>query len=159
MNGVFMAQSAKKKPVLDDEEIQFSCFYLGESLCGIDIRLVQEINDDINVTSVPLSPEFVVGILNLRGQIITVIDQRRKIGLGISEIAESSRIVIVKSAREYVGLLVDRLSEVVTVSRKQIAKPPSNVNGIQGTYFYGVVHTKTNELLGLLNLETLLNEQ
>lgn len=142
----------------EDEEIQFSCFYLGETLCGLDIRLVQEINDEFQITNVPLSPEFVVGILNLRGQIITVIDQRKKIGLGESTIKESSRIIIVKSSRDYVGLLVDRLGEVVTTTRKQIAKPPSNVNGIQGNYFTGIVHTASNELLGLLNLDLLLSE-
>lgn len=142
----------------DDEEIQFSCFYLGETLCGLDIRLVQEINDNLSITDVPLSPDFVVGILNLRGQIITVIDQRKKIGLGVSEINGSTRIIIVKSARDYIGLLVDKLAEVVTATRKQIAKPPSNVNGIQGSFFSGVVHTANNELLGLLNLDTLLSE-
>lgn len=142
----------------DDEEIQFSCFYLGETLCGLNIQSVQEINDDFSITDVPLSPDFVVGILNLRGQIITVIDQNQKIGLGVSKMDEDSRIIIVKSARDYVGLLVDRLAEVVTTTTKQIAKPPSNVNGIQGGFFYGVVHTQNNELLGLLNLDTLLSE-
>lgn len=151
--------SKKSRIHQDDEEIQFSCFYLGETLCGLDIRMVQEINDDFSITSVPLAPEFVVGILNLRGQIITVIDQSQKIGLGISKIDESSRIIIVKSTRDYVGLLVDRLAEVVTANKKQIAKPPSNVNGIQGNFFSGVVHTKNNELLGLLNLDTLLSDE
>jgi len=142
----------------EDEEIQFSCFYLGETLCGLDIRLVQEINDEFQITPVPLAPAFVVGILNLRGQIITVIDQRKKIGLGESVIDAKSRIIIVRSARDYVGLLVDGLGEVVTARKKQIVKPPSNVNGIQGSFFTGVIHTANNELLGLLNLDLLLSE-
>ncbi len=142
-----------------DEEIQFSCFYLGETLCGLDIRLVQEINDEIDVTNVPLSPDFVLGILNLRGQIITVIDQSKKIGLGDSQIKQTSRIVIVKSKKDSIGLLVDKLADVITIKKKKIVKPPSNVHGIQGNFFYGVVHTHNNELLGLLNLEKLLSEE
>ncbi|MBU2643269.1 chemotaxis protein CheW [bacterium] len=150
--------SKKSPPHQVDEEIQFSCFYLGETLCGLDIRMVQEINDEISITQVPLSPDYVVGILNLRGQIITVIDQSRKIGLGISQIDYTSRIIIVRSSRDYVGLLVDKLAEVITINKSGIAKPPSNVNGIQGSFFYGVVHTHNNELLGLLNLDKLLSE-
>jgi purine-binding chemotaxis protein CheW len=151
--------SKQPKTTDDDEEIQFCCFYLGETLCGLDIRSVQEINDDLAVTPVPLAPDFVVGILNLRGQIITVIDQQMKIGLGKSLSSESSRIIIVRSQNDSVGLLVDRLAEVINIRGSRVSKPPANVKGIQGSFFQGVIHTDRNELLGLLNLETLLQEE
>ena len=142
-----------------EEDIQFSCFYLGETLCGLDVRLIQEINDDLVTTHVPLSPGFVVGIMNLRGQIITVIDQSLKIGLGKSTLKEQSRIIIVKFKEQFVGLLVDSMAEVLTVSKNKISNPPSNLKDIKGRFFYGVVRTNENELIGLLDLQVLLRDE
>lgn len=149
----------KKELEKNDQELQFSCFYLGDTLCGYDIDLVQEVNDEPNWTKVPLSPDYVLGIMNLRGQIITVIDQQQKIGLAASTIGKSSRVIIIKSKEEYIGLLVDRIAEVVSCQQKEINKPPSNVNGVQGKLFKGIVHTKTNELLALLDLDAVLEDE
>lgn len=143
-----------------EKEYQFSCFYLGDTLYGYDIDLVQEVNDQLDLTRVPLAPDYVLGIMNLRGQIITVIDQQKKIGLKSSVITNKSRVLIIKSGSEYIGLLADRIAEVTTCTAKEIAKPPSNVNGVQGRLFKGVVHTKKNELLALLDIDAVLeNEQ
>ena len=142
-----------------DEELQYSCFYLGDTLCGFDIGLVQEVNDDFSITKVPLSPEYVLGIMNLRGQIITVIDQSIKMGLQPCKIAKSSRVIIVKSRNEFIGLLVDRVGEVIKTNRKNIAKPPSNLKGVQGKFFTGIIHTESKELLGLLDIDTLLDDE
>jgi purine-binding chemotaxis protein CheW len=142
-----------------EQELQFSCFYLGDTLYGYNIDLVQEVNDKLDLTRVPLAPDYVLGILNLRGKIITVIDQQKKIGLQSSKITGKSRVLIIKSGAEYIGLLADRISEVITCSEKEIAKPPSNVNGIQGKLFKGVVHTKNNELLALLDIDAVLEEE
>ncbi len=143
----------------NDKELQFSCFYLGDTLYGYDIDLVQEVNDELILTEVPLSKDYVLGIMNLRGQIITVIDQQKKIGLPSTQIKRSSRVMIIKSKNEYVGLLVDRIAEVITCRLKDIAKPPSNINGIQGKLFKGIVHTPKNELLALLDIDTVLEEE
>lgn len=142
-----------------EKEHQFSCFYLGDTLYGYDIDLVQEINDQLDLTRVPLAPDYVLGIMNLRGQIITVIDQQKKIGLKSSQITSKSRVLIIKSGTEYIGLLADRIAEVITCTEKEIAKPPSNVNGIQGKLFKGIVHTKRNELLALLDIDAVLDDE
>ena len=141
-----------------EKEFQFTCFYLGDTLYGYDIDLVQEVNDQLNLTKVPLSPDYVLGIMNLRGQIITVIDQQKKIGLNPSRITPKSKILIMKSGSEFIGLLADRIAEVVSCNQKDIAKPPSNINGIQGKLFKGVVHTKKNELLALLDIDAVLED-
>ncbi len=142
-----------------EKEHQFSCFYLGDTLYGYDIDLVQEVNDQLDLTRVPLAPDYVLGIMNLRGQIITVIDQQKKIGLKSSQITPKSRVLIIKSGTEYIGLLADRIAEVITCTEKEIAKPPSNVNGIQGKLFKGIVHTKRNELLALLDIDAVLDDE
>ena len=142
-----------------EKEQQFSCFYLGDTLYGYDIDLVQEVNDELTITRVPLSPDYVVGIMNLRGQIITVIDQQKKIGLSSTEITKSSRVIIIRSKSEYIGLLVDRIAEVVTCRQGDIGKPPSNIHGVQGRLFKGVVRTPGNELLALLDIDAVLDDE
>ncbi len=141
------------------EFIQLACFYLGDTLCGLDISIVQEINQDLQITHVPLSPDYVVGIMNLRGQIVTVVDQSRKIGFEASSITDESRIIIVTSLNEHIGLLVDKVTDVLTASVKDIADPPSNIKGVQGKFFKGVVHTANNEILALLDVEAVLAEE
>ena len=142
----------------DGESIQLSCFYLKDTLCGLNIDIVQEINQELQITKVPLSPDYVVGIMNLRGQIVSVIDQSRKIGFEPSTITDESRVIIVTSQGEHIGLLVDSVTEVLAAPIKDIAAPPSNIKGAHGKFFKGVVHTAKNEILALLDIETVLAE-
>ncbi len=141
-----------------DEVFQLSCFYLDETLLGVDLRLVQEINDELNITKVPRSPDYVLGIMNLRGQIITVMDQGKKIGFQPSKITPDSRVIIVQSQSEFIGLLVDRIADVISVDRKTIAESPSNIKGAQERFFQGVIHTDSHELLALLDVEVVLSD-
>lgn len=153
-----MAQQQDKKTE-NENLLQLSCFYLNDTLFGVDIKLVQEINEELNITKVPLSDDYVLGIMNLRGQIVTVIDQAKKLGFRPSKITGDSRVIIVKSQNESIGLLVDRITDVVTVSEGKISSPPSNIRGAQGRFFQGVVQTDKSELLALLNVETVLEEE
>lgn len=143
----------------ENSKLQLSCFYLDETLLGVDLQLVQEINDELNITKVPRSPNYVLGIMNLRGQIITVIDQGKKIGFQPSIITPDSRVIIVQSQGEFVGLLVDRISDVVTVKRKDISESPANIKGAQGRFFHGVIQTESHELLLQLNIEMVLADE
>ena len=138
--------------------LQFSSFYLNDTLCGINIEKIWEINGNLNIINVPLSPDYVVGIMNLRGQIITIINLSMRIGLTPSVIHPKSRVVITSSKGERIGLLVDRVSEIITVSRKQIANSPANIKGAQEKFFEGILHTKDSELIALLNIEVLLDD-
>jgi purine-binding chemotaxis protein CheW len=154
-----MAQTQTIERPDQDDLLQFSSFYLDDTLCGINIKQVQEINDDLNITKVPLSPEYVMGIMNLRGQIVTIINLGMKIGLVPSPIGPKSRVVITSSKGENIGLLVDKVTEVITISQSQIANSPANIKGAQGKFFEGVLHTSANELMALLNLEIVLDDE
>lgn len=134
---------------------QASCFYLGEALCGIDINLIQEINKQITYTKVPHSPDYVLGIMNLRGRIVTIIDFGKKLGLGSTKVTESTRIIIVNSQEEQIGLMVDRITDVITGKWEEVSPPPANIKGIQGRYFWGVCKAK-GKLVALLNVEEAL---
>ena len=148
-----MAQPEENK----DKTIKLATFYVGDARCGMDILKVQEINKFTDVTKVPQAPEYVVGILNLRGQIVTVIDLGKKIGLSSTTITDLSRNIIVNSQNEYVGLLVDSIGDVVVAGMEKIEKPPANIGGIQGNFFEGVFMTE-NDLIGILDVEEMLKE-
>jgi len=138
--------------------MELATFYIGEALCGMDILEIQEINKHMEMTVVPQSPDYVMGILNLRGQIVTIIDLGKKLGLASTELGEETRNIIVTSKGEHIGLVVDRICDVVEASQDMVEKPPANIGAIQGSFFEGVFKTE-NSLIGILNLETILQEE
>jgi purine-binding chemotaxis protein CheW len=135
--------------------VELATFYVGDSLCGMDILKVQEINKLLEMTEVPLAPDYVKGILNLRGQIVTVIDLGSKLRLADTETDGDTRNIIVNSNGEYIGLLVHRIGDVERTEEENIEPPPANIGGIQGKYFEGVFK-KENSLIGILNVEEIL---
>jgi len=138
--------------------VEIATFYIGEALCGMDILKIQEINKQMEMTNVPQVSDYVLGILNLRGRIVTVIDIGRKLGLFSSKIDNKSRNIIVNSQNEYIGILVDSISDVVVAEKDQIEPPPSNIGDLQGTYFEGVYKTDKN-LIGILDVEQVLKDE
>ncbi len=142
---------------IDASSIELATFYLGEAICGIDLLDIREINKKMDMTTVPQAPNYVRGILNLRGQIVTVIDLHKKLGLAESSVDNRARNIIVNSANESIGLLVSRIGDVITAKRDEIEAPPANIGEVQGTYFTGVTKMKT-QLVGILDLKRVLEE-
>lgn len=136
--------------------VELATFYVGDALCGMDILKVQEINKLMQMTKVPQAPDYVVGILNLRGQIVTIIDLGLKLGLGATDISQDPRNIIVNSSGGHVGLLVKKISDVVSADMGKQELAPANMRGIQGDYFTGVYKTDTN-LIGILNVDKVLS--
>lgn len=135
--------------------VELSTFLVGDALCGMDILKIQEINKLIDMTGVPQAPSYVLGILNLRGQIITSIDLSLKLGLGVTDLSLDPRNIIVNSNGEHIGLLVKRISDVVQANTDKFEPPPSNMGGIQGEFFTGVYKTE-DKLIGILDVEKVL---
>ena len=140
------------------KNIEMATFYIGDALCGMDILRVQEINKLLEMTKVPQAPDYVRGILNLRGQIVTVIDLGKKLGLSMTDMGTHTRNIIVNSNNEYIGLLVDRIGDVERTDWDKIEPPPANIGGLQGKYFEGVFK-KEKSLIGILNVEEVLKEE
>lgn len=135
--------------------VELATFYVGDALCGMDILKVQEINKLMDMTVVPQAPSYVMGILNLRGQIVTVIDLGKKLGLTTIAVSDSARNIIVNSKNEYIGLLVSSISDVVEAEWHKVEKPPANIGGVQGVFFKGVFKTK-DRLIGILDTDRVL---
>lgn len=140
----------------ETEEMEIATFYMGDILMGVDIQKVQEINRHVDITPVPQAPACVRGVINLRGDVVTVLDLRTVLELEPAEITDQSRNMIAKAGDEQIGLLVDRIADVVKVTRNEIEPPPANVSGIDGRFFDGV-YKMESELLIILNAEEVLS--
>lgn len=151
-----MSQPAQTE--IHSDTVELATFYVGEALCGMDILKVQEINKLIEMTRVPQAPEYVLGILNLRGEIVTIVDLGKKLSLKSTDMSDKTRNIIVNSNGEHIGLMVERISDVVQAKWEKVEAPPANIGGVQGKYFTGVFKTE-DRLIGILDVEKVLEEE
>ena len=135
--------------------LQLAGFTLGKEEFAVDILRIQEINRMVEITTVPKTPGFVEGVINLRGKVIPVIDLRKRFNLGVSEYTKDTRIVVVDVDGKVVGIVVDAVSEVLRLPASTIDPPPPIVAGIDSEYIEGVGKLE-NRLLILLDLEKVL---
>jgi purine-binding chemotaxis protein CheW len=152
-----VSTKATAKRTTRSTERQYATFYVGSLLLGIDIRIVQEINRQDAITQVPHAPSHVRGVINLRGDVATVVDLRTV--LGLPRVAESrdARNLIVNSNGESIGLLVDRISDILTLRSDEIGPSPANIEEIDGRFIAGV-HTLDSEIVVLLDVEKVLSD-
>ena len=136
-------------------EVEFVTFWLDDLYIGVAIDQVQEINRNLNITPAPHAPACIRGVINLRGEVVTVVDLRAILNLPPATIGPDTRNVIVRSKNEHVGLLIDRVAEVVMTRQKSIEPPPANVGGVDGRFFTGVLKLK-EELLVILDVDEAL---
>ncbi len=137
------------------DEFEVVSFYLGDALMGVSIDQVEEINHHHDLTPVPHAPACVRGVMNLRGRVVTVIDLRTILGLEPGVISRQTCNVVVRSQAEQIGLLVDRVGDVVRAPRRSIEPPPANVDGADGRFFRGVCKLEEG-LLVILDVEQVL---
>ncbi|MGM0598975.1 MAG: chemotaxis protein CheW [Candidatus Rifleibacteriota bacterium] len=147
---------AIKKTVVR-HEIQVVGFYIGEDEYAVNISKVREISAMIDIRKVPKSPPFVEGVINLRGEIVPIIDLRKRFDLEINKNLQSAKILIVELGKNQVGMIVDNVSEVMKFFQDEIEKtPPMFSASIGSQYIQGVA--KLNEkLIILLDVEKLLS--
>ena len=118
---------------------------------------VQEILRYSEIAAVPGAPEYVLGIINLRGNVVTVIDTRTRFGLMPADITDSSRIVIIESEKQVIGILVDSVSEVVYLKKSEI-EPAPHVGTEESSQFIQGVCNREDGLLILVDLNKLLSD-
>lgn len=135
--------------------VELVTFHIGKTICGLYIQDVQEINLVTDITIVPQAPAYLKGILNLRGQIITVLDLSEKLGLGTTEKDRQNRIIIVQDRGEASGLLVSRMGDVIIAEESHVESAPANIGSIQAVFFEGVINAD-GSVIGILNLDRVL---
>jgi purine-binding chemotaxis protein CheW len=137
--------------------LQLVTFKLGDEEYAIDILKVQEINRMVEITSIPSAPEYVEGVINLRGKVIPVINLRKRFGLDIKEADAQSRIMVVDIGVK-VGIIVDSVSEVLRLSSDTVEPPPPMTTGNGSEYISGVGKLG-DRLVILLDIEKLLKNE
>lgn len=131
-------------------------FLLADEEYGVDVKLVQEIIRVSAITPVPRAPEFIRGVINLRGRIIPVVDLRRKLGLGdVDEASRRARVVVVRLRDRLIGVLVDGASQVLKVPVSVVEAAPEEVLSISHTFIRGVAKLE-KRLIILIALQDIL---
>ena len=141
----------------DNELIQLVSFELGTEEFGIDILKVQEINRMVSITRIPQAPNYIEGVINLRGKVIPVMDLRTKFGLEAKDRDKNSRIVVCDIDGSIVGLVVDSVSEVLRVARSTVEPAPEITKSAGERHVKGVVKLE-DRLLLLLDISRLAAE-
>ena len=142
----------------EDPILQWVTFKLDNETYGINVMQVQEVLRYTEIAPVPGAPAYVLGIINLRGNVVTVIDTRQRFGLNNAEITDNSRIVIIEADRQVVGILVDSVAEVVYLRQSEIETAPNVGNDESAKFIQGVCN-KNGELLILVELDKMMTEE
>jgi purine-binding chemotaxis protein CheW len=140
---------------VSDELLQLVSFKIGDEEFGVDILKVQEIIRMIEVTRVPNAPEYVEGIINLRGKVMPVVDLRKRLGMSAKGNDKQTRIIVVELSGKTVGFLVDAVREVLRIPTSVTEPPPSLATGINAEYIMAIGKLG-DRLLTLLDLEKVL---
>jgi purine-binding chemotaxis protein CheW len=143
-------------------------FTVNNQLYGLDISYVREINRQMDSTPVPQATSYVHGLINLRGQIVTVLDLKSRLGLGDAHVSDHTHNVILKTehifqdnatgdaAKDRVGLLVDEIGDIVSADECDIEPPPANTGLIDGKYLDSVVKVNAHQVITILSVKQLL---
>ena len=142
---------------VDDPMLQWVTFRLDNETYGINVMQVQEVLRYTEIAPVPGAPSYVLGIINLRGNVVTVIDTRQRFGLVTTEVTDNTRIVIIEAERQVVGILVDAVAEVVYLRQSEVETAP-NVGNEESAKFIQGVCNKNDELLILVDLEKMMSD-
>jgi purine-binding chemotaxis protein CheW len=148
---------SQKENVAEDPILQWVTYQLEDEYYGINVMQVQEVLRLSEIAPVPGAPSYVLGIINLRGNVVTVIDTRSRFGLMTKEPDENSRIIIAEVAGHVIGMLVDCVAEVVYLHQSEIDTAP-NISDDSSRFIQGVCN-REKYLLILVDVNKLLNDE
>jgi purine-binding chemotaxis protein CheW len=135
--------------------MQFATFYLNNELFGIPILQVQEILLNQKVTPVPLAPDHVMGLIGLRGQIVTAVNLKKRVGLGEVTSVEEPYHLVVSHNGSVASLEVDSVGDVLELPSAKFEKPPESLEGIDAAFLEGVFMLE-DRILGIIDVPAVL---
>src|SRR4051812_960285 len=136
---------------------QVISFAIGDDQYGVDIMAVREIKEWTEITHLPKQPEYVRGVLNLRGVIVPIIDLRCRFGQGLTEATPLHVIIIVQIEHQLVGLLADRVSDIISIDTAKIKSVPKVAQSARLDFLSGIV-TVENSMIALIELSNLISQ-
>jgi len=149
----------KKDANVRDEEFQFVIFGLSGEEFGVDISQVREIIRMQDITPVPKAPEFIEGVVNIRGQIIVVMDLAKRFGLKSEDRSDKARIVVAEVKGNIVGLIVDEVPEVLRISKNRIDPAPHMLETQIHSEFIKGLGKLENRIIILLDVDKILSQE
>jgi len=150
-------KQTEKRNDPNDTQMQWATFHLSEELYGINVMQVKEVLRLTEIAPVPGSAPYILGIINLRGNVITVVDTRTLFGLPRDEYSDSSRIIVIELQDQVIGMLVDAVAEVIYLRQSQIERAP-NVGTDESTKFILGVSYHNDDLIILLDLNRMIDD-
>lgn len=139
------------------QAVLFATLFVREALCALDASRVQEVIRMESITVVRHAPPEVAGVMNLRGKIVTLLDLGVILGFGKSTVTRESRVFIVEDRNEFLGVLVDSVSDVIEIEPGQAESLPVNIPATQARFFQGVVR-RGGHVIAILKTDEILNE-
>lgn len=140
------------------DQSQFISFAIGDNQYGVDIMAVREIKGWVDVTHLPRQPDYVRGVLNLRGAVVPIVDLRCRFGQGLTEATPLHIAIIVQIGAQQVGLLADRVLDIVSIDRSQVQPVPQVADDARISFISGLV-TVDGAMIALIDLPNLLSVQ
>ena len=144
----------EKKAIMQD--VQVAAFKLLKEEYGVNILNVQEIKVLTDITRVPFAPDYIKGVINLRGSVLPVIDLKRRIGLEDAPYTDATRIIIMKIGEFSIGMIVDAVTEVLTISGRDI-NPAKDVSDSTSNRFVNSIGNIDARLIIMLNLDEIVD--
>ncbi len=145
-----MAIKNKKEKTVTSTQIV--CFKIGKEEYGIEILKVQEILKIPHITLLPKAADFILGVIDLRGKVLPIVDMSRRFGMSTNTSSDSARAIVVSINQKEVALAIDSVSHVIKVDTDEIEPPPPIVKGISGKYIVGVAKVN-DEFIVILDIE------
>lgn len=134
-------------------------FNVAGTVCGIDVLMIQEVRKDFEITPVQLSPDYVSGVMNLRGEIATVFNLAMKLGVNHKLDTKNAKVIVLKNkSGEFEGLLVDDIADVIQVGETEINTSPSHMASIKSEFVEGICRHE-EDLVALLNLTAIFSSK
>jgi purine-binding chemotaxis protein CheW len=137
--------------------VPYATFFVGDMLLGIQVQRIREVNKNLEWTSVPHAPPFVLGAMSLRGEVLTVVDLSLLLGMEPNGNYKNKHNIIVQVGDELVGLIVDRVSEIHRIPVDAVETAPGNIHGLDAKVIRGVYQTD-RDVVVILNADEILSE-
>ncbi|MDR1297226.1 MAG: chemotaxis protein CheW [Deltaproteobacteria bacterium] len=162
MSQAELNEASSSLSVDHSQDMKFLRFELAGEFYGLDILKIMEINGMMDITAVPQTPQFMRGLINLRGKVIPVIDLRLKFGLPEEAYTERTSIIVIEfqtvTGPTQMGIVVDRVSEVITINKADIDPAPEFGTRLRSEYIKGMAKTRTQVLI-ILDIDLILTDE
>jgi purine-binding chemotaxis protein CheW len=153
-----MTQQQQQQQQQDNAVLRWVTFRLDREKYCVNVMQVQEVLRITEIAPVPGAPGYVIGIINLRGNVVTVVDTRKRFGLAPKELDDASRIVIIEVNGNVIGMLVDSVADVVDLRKSEIESAPNVGTEESSKYIQGVA-SREGELLIVIDLNKFLSDE